>query len=296
VNEEKHNPTNKQSPSLFDDALSDRMNKSKKSKYLWPIFIVVIGLGMTYSIFYGASEKKEELIAQLEESAAEEATSLEKQLAEMRSRQKSANEKNLTKSDAGVPEETPSVAKSAPAGDKPPETRPRPSPKATQQEKITTPPVKTETRPLKAEPLRPTEASVSTPPSDNLPDTSSNQQASVSIMDPVSSDDSETEMEPAPEPEPLIPVEHELAYNLLLENSVTAGKLANGEYSTLNYVNNWRVVQENKSELWIDLIAHWANGGDSVHFIWAVNQETRKVRALSQAARNLDSDNKGEAP
>ena len=82
----KENKKDGKNASLFDDALSGRVKKRKKTKYVWPVIFILGGIGMTYSIFYGAGEQKEELIAELEEQAQEDAVALEKRLAEMRSR------------------------------------------------------------------------------------------------------------------------------------------------------------------------------------------------------------------
>jgi len=79
-------------------------------------------------------------------------------------------------------------------------------------------------------------------------------------------------------------------YRLLLEKSEAAARLVAGGYSTLSY-RDWRVVQETPKETWIDLQATWVNGGAEASFIWAVNKENGSVRALSQAARNLEAGN-----
>jgi hypothetical protein len=62
-----------------------------------------------------------------------------------------------------------------------------------------------------------------------------------------------------------------------------------GGFDTLTY-QDWRVVQETASEVWLDLIANWSGGGQEVHFIWSVKNETGSVRPLSQAARNLEAE------
>jgi hypothetical protein len=86
---------------------------------------------------------------------------------------------------------------------------------------------------------------------------------------------------PGPDPENLA------AYEALVQNSQVAAKIVVGAYSTLNY-QSWRVVQQNDREIWVDLIANWTNGGSEVHFIWSVSRDGKTVRALSEAARNLE--------
>lgn len=285
--------TKQRNPSLFDDALSDRVNKPKKNKYIWPILFVVGGIGMAFSIFYGASEQKEELIAELEEQAEEDASTLEKKLAEMRARKEGQNSTDESSgSDEGRSASTPAVAKTEKPSSTPAGSRSSPTPKPVQQSKEAEVSTEISNKPqVEKEPSKRVEL---------IPD--SPVDTAVVLPDPFPKKEtvngippeeiSNTEQESVIDPEPSISSDHELAYNLLLENSAVAGKLANGEYSSLDYKDNWRVVQQNKSEVWIDLIAHWTNGGDSVHFIWAVNQETNSVRPLSQAARNLESENR----
>jgi len=290
----------KSAPSLFDDALSDRVQKKKKFRFLWPALFMILGLGMAYSIFYGASEQKEELIAELEEKAQQEASELEKRLTELRARTSGDIEKTGTGSDTGGGKDSKPVKKTAarvkttsptrsdpilPAASPPP-----PPPKVQPETPRQTPeptkpasPEKVPARPVvsRAKPEIPITESAT--PKHPLPELKRSAGNLEDPADTASAPDLEVKQEPA------IPPEHELAYNILLENSEVAARLANREFATLIYEGNWRVVQQNKREIWIDLIAHWTKGGDSVHFIWAVNPDTGKVRALSQAARNLEA-------
>lgn len=79
------------------------------------------------------------------------------------------------------------------------------------------------------------------------------------------------------------------AFESLLENSPVAKSLVGGDIDTLNFAE-WSVVQKTPSAVWIDLVAHWASGGQEVHLIWAIDTATGAVRPLSQAARTLESD------
>ncbi len=76
-------------------------------------------------------------------------------------------------------------------------------------------------------------------------------------------------------------------YQQLLQGSVVAAKLAGGQISTISF-QDWRVVQQTNTETWIDLIGRWNSSGDEVHFIWSVNRQSGSIRALSEAARNLE--------
>ena len=64
-----------------------------------------------------------------------------------------------------------------------------------------------------------------------------------------------------------------------------AGKLAWGEYSTLEFVD-WRVVRQTDREIWLDLTAKWTGSNKDVHFIWSVNIEDGKVELR---ARKLET-------
>ena len=49
----------------------------------------------------------------------------------------------------------------------------------------------------------------------------------------------------------------------------------------------WSIAGRRGSELLVDLVAEQF-GGEPVHFVWGVDTATGKVRALSQAARDLE--------
>jgi hypothetical protein len=91
-----------------------------------------------------------------------------------------------------------------------------------------------------------------------------------------------------PEPDPGPPPEVQEAFDRLLRESEVAGKLAWGEYTTLEFID-WRVVQQTDREIWFDLTGKWTGNDQEVHFIWSINTEDGKVRALSQEARNLEA-------
>jgi hypothetical protein len=76
-------------------------------------------------------------------------------------------------------------------------------------------------------------------------------------------------------------------FKTLLRGSPTASKLVRGEIATLRFTE-WSVIQETPSETWVDVVAAWSSGQE-VHFFWGVSSSTGAVRALNQAARNLES-------
>ena len=78
------------------------------------------------------------------------------------------------------------------------------------------------------------------------------------------------------------------AFTYLENNSAVAEKLINGGYGNLAY-SGWKVIRETNQEIWIDLEAAWSSGGPSIHHIWSVDIPNKQVKALSQAARNLEA-------
>ena len=78
----------------------------------------------------------------------------------------------------------------------------------------------------------------------------------------------------------------ERVFQDLLANSAAARKLVDEEFSDLRFAQ-WNVVDETDSEIWIELVARQPDG-NSVHFTWAINPADGTIRALSEAARNLE--------
>ncbi|MDA2933520.1 hypothetical protein MYX82_04170, partial [Acidobacteria bacterium AH-259-D05] len=82
---------------------------------------------------------------------------------------------------------------------------------------------------------------------------------------------------------------NEAAYHLLLEASEAAGELSQNALSEFEF-STWRPVKDKPPEFWIDLVATRRSDGQEVHLIWSVNVEGEVVAALSQAARDLETD------
>ena len=103
---------------------------------------------------------------------------------------------------------------------------------------------------------------------------------------PGESAGADIQKESSPEEKESHPEEVEKSYRSLLANSSVAHTLVEGGFETLRFAE-WKVVQQEASEIWIDLIANQSNGG-TVHFIWSVNVEDGTTRPMSEAARNLE--------
>ncbi|MCY3777886.1 MAG: hypothetical protein OXH11_18070, partial [Candidatus Aminicenantes bacterium] len=80
--------------------------------------------------------------------------------------------------------------------------------------------------------------------------------------------------------------EAEKAYRDLLSGSKAAQRLVDGQVPGTRFAE-WSIAGRRGSELLVDLVAEQF-GGQPVHFVWGVDTATGKVKALSQAARQLE--------
>ena len=80
--------------------------------------------------------------------------------------------------------------------------------------------------------------------------------------------------------------EAEKAYRDLVSGSKAAKRLVEGQVPSLRFTE-WSIAGRRGSELLVDIIAEQF-AGQPVHFVWGVDTATAKVRALSQAARDLE--------
>ncbi len=81
---------------------------------------------------------------------------------------------------------------------------------------------------------------------------------------------------------------NEAAYNLLRETGEAAAELGENKHPEFEF-KGWRSVKDDAPEFWIDLIVTRRSDGQEVHLIWSVNTETKRLTALSQAARDLEA-------
>lgn len=100
---------------------------------------------------------------------------------------------------------------------------------------------------------------------------------------------------PTPEPEPKPANEEadkkkleeaENAYKTLVSGSKAAQRLVEGQVPSFHFTE-WSIAGRRGTELLVDMIAEQF-AGEPIHFIWGVDTATGKVRALSQAARDLE--------
>jgi len=99
----------------------------------------------------------------------------------------------------------------------------------------------------------------------------------------------ESEEEGEQEPEFVNPVktkESEAAYEFLIQNSETAGKLAENLMEG-HELKKWQPVRIEPPVFFIDLVVTRTSDDRELHLVWEVDLEAGTIRALSQAARDL---------
>ncbi len=103
---------------------------------------------------------------------------------------------------------------------------------------------------------------------------------------PAESTGEESEKEKKEEEEKRLAEQFERVFQDLLANSAAARKLVDEEFADLRF-DQWNVVDQTDSEIWIELLARQPDG-NSVHFTWAINPADGRTRPLSEAARSLE--------
>ncbi len=274
-------------PSLYDDALAERTTQ-KKGKF--PVWLVVFGLVLAGMVFSFVSQP-----SSLEQAGQVGTEGQESELAKV---VEDVHSQDLERGDGEGPGSQEAATEPSSSSS---ESKPEPVDAPVQQQQ---PSSSSDRVPALADPV---------PPKDDPPATSvrnevterrveeSTEEESPAPTSAVSSGDEE--LEPAadseevlsaeeavaePEPDPGPAPEVQEAFDRLLRESDVAGKLAWGEYTTLEFID-WRVVQQTDREIWLDLTGKWTGSDQEVHFIWSVKIEDGKVRALSQEARNLEA-------
>lgn len=258
------------SASLLDHTLSDKKNKINWKMPIW-IALLVMTAGALAIFFSGADEadsaalarqaeasRNPELLEKLVNKAKVEETNGSVLQAEPL-RQNNTGSTTGTQAENKTPAKTaPAVKPSAPAPSAVTPATPIPVPKTVEKSAQATP----------AEQPRP----------ENMPQL---------IRDIKKEEPGEKAPAPAEETVPQLNTNQD-SFDYLENNSAIAGKLISGGFSNLSY-SNWRVIRETSQEVWIDIEASWSSGGPVIHHIWSVDIKNGKIRALSQAARNLEA-------
>jgi hypothetical protein len=279
--------------SLYDDTLSNRSG-SRWSSLIWGFFALIIVAGVV-AVFLGSSADQRVLDLAENKARAASESELSNVVTDARDRD-AASENGAVSPAPETPRQNvaaqPEATTPPPA---PPVARRNSTPPPAEAAAATTPATSSPgtAKPPTPKPATPTpaEAKPTTTPAQETTPSSPADSAREATSNPVllaEPGQSVEENEEAPAQEPAgPPPEDKAAYDALIQNSQVAAKIVVGAFPTLTY-QSWRIVQKNEREIWVDLIANWTDGGSEVHFIWAVTRDGKKVRALSEAARNLE--------
>ena len=280
------------SASLFDEVFSEGTLKSRRQQIpIWPFFalIIVVGPLVSYLLQSSGGDEAEEPPSY---SPATEVSRLptgdevgSDPEIEIQALDQAARE--AAEPTAPTRDSSPSTVGQAPAAT-PAAARASPDPVLPARQTATQ---------ASSQPPEESTAGALTSPSTNVspPDQPEREPGRpLLVRDPGQPQDSGTEEEESSSSEnPETPSQEALrAYSSLLEKSAIAQRLVGGGFEALQFLE-WKVVQERGSEIWIDLIVTGPDGGQ-VHFIWSVDAVDGVVRALSQAARNLESENRAQ--
>ena len=80
----------------------------------------------------------------------------------------------------------------------------------------------------------------------------------------------------------------ERAFQMLRAKSELANRLVEGGFADFGFLD-WKGIERGSTEVYVDLVATSVSDGREVHFIWAVDVEAQSVKAMSQAARDLQA-------
>lgn len=135
--------------------------------------------------------------------------------------------------------------------------------------------------PDSARPTRQPTPGADTPPAKPKP--------GVKAVTPTPSREPETKPEllRSPEEGGVAPEEERRVMNVLGQKSQAAQRILDGTSEQFR-VMSWRVLKKDGGEFWAHLVAQSSATNSPTHFIWAVDPARETVRAMSQAARDLE--------
>jgi hypothetical protein len=276
------------SASLFDDAFSDRIDKSKSKRVpLWliaaPVLLIVVLLAYLAAPAGEVGEEPADQIG-VDESVAPGILGEEEAISAPPTALPPGppTPKLPSAEKAGTASTEPQPS---PAIEKPePEPDPEPSQAAVRQEPTPVP------RPPRASPRQ--DRPVLRRSGGESSDPETNATPSPSAVTPPAQEESLEEIEEVAEPvsepeEPKIDPAAQEAFETLMDQSYAASKLFNNLYPQITF-KEWRPLPKGEEEILIDLLATVDGSGQDTHFIWTIEKEAGTVKALSQAARDLE--------
>lgn len=259
------------SASLFDEVFRDRKTEKRRRLPMAPILagaVVVLSAVLILLLIGGGDSPPEPDLASAADPAPLPPTTPEPAAAPV--------ESGSETSDGSGPVQDAASGASAPAVSTPP-SKPEP---ALPQAPAPAPP-----KPVVASPPKPEKTKPARPPRPGG--------RPVLVREADGGKPAAVDSPPAPEPnaaekeaEKRQLEEAEKAYKDLLSGSKAAQRLVDGQVPSLRFTD-WSIAGRRGSEVLVDLVAEQF-GGQPVHFVWGVDTATGKVRALSQAARDLE--------
>jgi len=78
------------------------------------------------------------------------------------------------------------------------------------------------------------------------------------------------------------------AFEMLQAKSPTVQRLVSGGYPDLRY-KGWKALKADPPEVTIGLLAEKQGDAEDITYLWSINMETEKVRALNKQALELDA-------
>jgi hypothetical protein len=115
------------------------------------------------------------------------------------------------------------------------------------------------------------------------PDTPTRVQSEESKSTPKEVAQKEAETE-----EPVRSEVAERAFQILRAKSALANQLVEGGFTEYSF-RDWKALERGATEVYVDLLVDSIPDDREVHFVWSVDVEAQSVRAMSQAARELQA-------
>jgi hypothetical protein len=265
-------------PSILDDTLSERTGTSKKWLPVWLVLFGIVAVGVVIS-FLTWSPVEVESDAELSEE--------EKIVAEVQGARPDTQEL-----------QDDSVSEELELGEVVPETDVGGTPEEILQDRretripeqpsevIASPPIEPRIEPKRTPPPEPKVAQSSSQLSaePDLPPASPQSEESTQPTEEIAQEEAAQEEQPTSELA-------ERAFQILRAKSELANRLVEGGFSDYGFLD-WKGIERGSTEVYVDLLAESVSDGREVHFVWAVNLETQSVKAMSQAARDLQAEDR----
>jgi curved DNA-binding protein CbpA len=248
-------------PSILDDTLSERIGKSKRRFPVWIALFGLVGAAVVIS-FLTWSPVDVDSEPQLSET--------EQILDDIR-----ASENEDSEAVDLLPADDPEPV-SAEELDEPLVSQ-QPSPPPVDSKTSVRPEREPVSKPARSEPP------VTRPPLERKP-----VPAEPTTEIPEEPQENVEREDEAVEEEPAISELAERSFQILRAKSDLANQLIEGSLAKFNY-KNWKAVERSSTEVYVDLVAEVVAEGREVHFVWAVDLEAQSVKAMSQAARDLEA-------